>query len=312
MDVFCWLNVRKSFISALLCKKLQHVEIYYKGVPKKLNIPKLEKPQKQISAKQIALVALFAALYVIVSIIPVPAIPTTAGAVTISLSALLASIFGLLLGPYFGGASALLGSAVSWALTGGSPYGLPFIIAPLFNALIVGFIFYRQWKYAFAVFGIMIIGFLFTPAVSPITGASTVAGVGNWWIAVAVLFDKVIALLLILPIAFFGKKISIAHGAALFFLIGFVGNQADNMIGTFIYSWPTVYNGIFGLTTEYVQASFLVSPFFYPAIRLIQAFFVMIIAIPLMTTLKGSTWLWRKENILTDKLPKTQTDSTIK
>jgi hypothetical protein len=258
--------------------------------------------QKWRPSIQIALVAIFAAIFAAVSILP--AVPTPVAGLTISIAALVATILGFILGPYLGAAAALLGSAVAWAITGGLPYGLPFIIAPMFNALVAGFIFYRQWKWAFAVFGAMIVAFLFTPAVSPITGASTIPGVGNWWLATAVLFDKVIALLLILPVAFFGKKLSIAHGATLFFLIGFIGNQADNIWGSFIYAWPTVYTGIFGYTTEYVQASFLVSPFLYPAIRLVQAFFVMVIAVPLIRSLRGTSWLWRKENILTGKITK--------
>jgi hypothetical protein len=266
--------------------------------------------QKLGTPAQVALAAVFAALFAVVSIIP--AIPTPVPGLTISIAALIATIFGLVLGPYLGGASALVGSIVAWAITGGSPYGLPFILSPMFNAVISGFIFYRRWKYAFAIFGVMVIAFLFTPAVSPITGVSTIAGIGNWWLAVAVLFDKVIALFLILPVAFFAKKMSVGQGAALFLIIGFIGNQADNMWGSFIYSFPIVYNSIFGYTLEAVQASFLVSPFFYPAVRLVEAFFVMVISIPLIELLQKNSWLWSKDSILTHKQPKLETTQSPK
>jgi hypothetical protein len=265
----------------------------------------------KVTSKQIALVAVFAALFVVLAFIGTPIkIPTTVGSIDISFSALIASVFGLVLGPYLGAAAALLGSSVAWAIVppAGSPANLPFLLAPFFNALIVGFIFYRKWKWGLAVFAVMIVAFLFTPPVSPITGQSTLAGltVSNWWIAMAVLFDKIFALLLILPLAFFGKKLSVAHGAALFFIIAFVGNQADNMWGSFAFSLPAVYNGIYQMQLVDVQGAFLLSPFLYPAIRLVEAAIATVIAVPLMKALAGTPWLWRKESIMQNgEQPKT-------
>ncbi len=248
---------------------------------------------KRVTSKQIALMAVFAALYYVLSFIAPVQIPAPAlgGTLEISFAALIASIFGLVLGPYLGAGAAFFGSTVAWALTGMSPYGLPFILAPMFNALITGFIFYRKWKWGMLTFGAMAIIFLFTPAVSPLSE--------NWFIALAVLFDKIITIALILPVALWGKKMSVAHGAAFFFLLGFIGNQADNMWGSLAFSFPAVYNGIFGYDLTIVHAAFLASPFLYPAIRLIEAAVVMVIAVPLMQSLKGTTWLWRKDNILT-------------
>jgi hypothetical protein len=258
--------------------------------------------QIKVNALQIALMAIFAALYCVISFIggpiKIPA-PALGGTLEISFAALIATVFGIILGPYLGAAAALLGSAVSWSLLGMSPYGLPFILAPMFNALIAGLIFYKKWKWGLLIFAIMAVAFLVTPPVTPLTT--------NWYIAVAVLFDKVITVVLIVPVAIFAKKISVAHGAAFFFLLGFIGNQADNMWGSLAFATPTVYNGIFGMPLDVVQASFLAAPFLYPAVRIIEAVFVMVIAIPLLQALKDTPWLWRKENILTDegfKLPK--------
>jgi hypothetical protein len=49
---------------------------------------------------------------------------------------------------------------------------------------------------------------------------------------------------------------------------------------------------------EAVQIAFLASPFIYPAVRLIQAFIVMLITIPLIQVLSKTDWLWSKNNIL--------------
>jgi len=246
----------------------------------------------KVSTRQIALMAIFAALFYVLSFIApisIPA-PTLGGTLTISFSALIATVFGIILGPYLGASSALLGSAVSWALTGMSPYGLPFILSPVFNALVSGFIFYRKWKWGFLTFAAMIIVFLFTPPVTPLTE--------NWYVALAVLFDKVITLAIILPVAFFGKKISVAHGAAFFFLLGFIGNQADNMWGSMAFALPGVYDKIFGLDLAGTRLAFLASPFLYPAIRLIEAAIVMVIAVPLWQAIRNTPWIWSKDNIL--------------
>jgi uncharacterized membrane protein len=256
----------------------------------------------RIRTQHIALMAIFAALFYVLSFIAPIQIPTGIGTIEINFSALIASVFGLVLGPYLGAASALLGSTVTWALTGMSPYNAPFILAPMFNALIVGFIFYKKWKYAVVTFSIMIIAFAFTPPVFPLTGQTVLAGVAvnNWFMYAATVFDKIIAVLLIIPVAFLGKKMSLAYGSAFFFILGFIGNEADNMFGTLVYATPPVYSGIFNFPLDFVQAGLLVSPFLYPAIRLVQALIVMLIAVPLMSVLKKTNWLWSKDNILSD------------
>ncbi|HSV50195.1 MAG TPA: hypothetical protein VLH35_07745, partial [Candidatus Acidoferrales bacterium] len=230
-------------------------------------------------------------------------IPTGIGTIEIGFAAMIATVFGLVLGPYLGAGAALLGSSVTWALTGMSPYGAPFILAPMFNALIVGLIFYKKWKYAFVAFTVMIVAFLFTPPVFPITGQTVLGGlvVDNWFIAAATVFDKVIALLLILPLAFFGKKMSLAYGSAFFLILGFIGNEADNMFGTLMYATPPVYEGIFSFSLEAVQAGLLVSPFLYPAVRIIQAVIAMLIAVPLLRILRKTNWLWSEDNLFSQK-----------
>jgi predicted membrane protein len=260
------------------------------------------KLKPKITSHQVALIAIFAALYCVLALIT-PRLPTPAVAgIEIGIVAFIASVFGIILGPYLGGAAALLGSFVSWLMLGASVYGVPFIIAPMFNALIVGFIFYKKWKYAFITFTALIIAFLFVPPVTPLNGQSVLADltVANWYIAAAVLFDKIISMFLILPIAFFGKKLSFAWGSIFFFILSFIGNQADNIWGTLIFSTPPVYAGIFGMDLPLVQGSLIVSPFIYPVIRLIQAFLATLIAVPLVRMLYASDWLWSKDNIFTN------------
>lgn len=251
-----------------------------------------------LTTKQIALMAIFAALYYILSLIAPINIPAPGiGNLSISFAALIATVFGIILGPYLGTASALIGTLVTWALTGMLPYNLPFLLCPAFNAFISGSIFYKKWKIAFIAFAVIIVAFVFTPPVLSFNSAQ---------VAIWVLWDKIIALALIIPLVLFRKRLSVGQGAALFFILGFIGNQADNMLGSFVYAWPIVYENIFGFTTEFVQLGFLVSPFAYPAVRLVQAFIVTLIAVPLFKILTDTNWLWKAESIFTPKKAKTE------
>jgi hypothetical protein len=253
-----------------------------------------------LTTKNVALVAIFAALYYVLSLLTFNISAPGVSQVQISLFALVASVFGLILGPYLGTFAAFLGALVAWALppSGMAPYGFPFLLSPPMNAFITGSIFYKKWKVAFIAFAVLIVAFLLTPPVQPLAE--------NLLIVAAVLGDKVFALLLIIPLAKFTDQFASSEKGiyAFYLILGFVGNQADNMWGTLAFSVPTVYNGIFGQTLENVRTAFLISPFFYPVLRLIQASAVMFIAVSLMRTLKGTPWLWQKETILSSNQKK--------
>jgi hypothetical protein len=252
------------------------------------------KSRTGLTTKNVALLAIFAALYYVLSLLTFNISAPGISQVQISLFALTASVFGLVLGPYLGTLAAFLGAFVAWTLppSGMAPYGLPFLLSPPINAFVTGAIFYKKWKVAFIAFAALIVAFFFTPPVQPLAE--------NLSIVAAVLIDKIFALLLIIPLVKFKDQFASSEKGlyAFYLILGFIGNQADNMWGTLAFSVPTVYNGIFGFDLEFVRGSFLISPFFYPILRLIQASAVMFIAVSLMRTLKGTPWLWQKETIL--------------
>lgn len=254
----------------------------------------------RVTAKNLALMAIFAALYAVLALIVPIQIPTGVGNLEISFAAWMAAVMGVILGPYLGMSAAFLGAFVAWVLppSNGNIGGLPFLLSPPLNALITGLIFYKKWKYALAAFSVLVIAFLFTPPIWPVTE--------NAIVAAAVLFDKIIAIVLIIPVALFAKKLAVAKASLLFFILFFVGNEADNMWGSLIFATPMVYDGIFGIKAiADVQFLFLLSPFAYPIVRIIQATVGMLVAVPLMYVLKDTPWLWRKENILTQNEHKT-------
>ena len=267
----------------------------------------------KISSRHVALIAVFAALYFVLSLVS-PYIPAIGlPELKIKLEALIASVFGLILGPYLGALAAFLGAFIAWALppVGMSPYGAPFLLSPPINALVVGLIFYRKWRWAFALFSLLILSFLFLPPSQPITGYEQVFDPFNpskqfsipiYYVPVAVLWDKVIALLLIIPSVKFAKQLSTSKNITiLFFLLAFIGNQADNMWGSDAFAIPLVYEGIFSIPLQGVRFLFIVSPFIYPAIRMIQAVLVTMIAVPLIRTLKNTEWIVAEKSIIEDE-----------
>jgi uncharacterized membrane protein len=247
----------------------------------------------KLSTRHLALVAVFAALYYVLSLVS-PKIPSIGlPDIKIQLEALIASVFGFVLGPYLGALSAFMGAFVSWVLppVSMSPTGIPFLLSPPLNALCVGLIFYRKWKWAFTLFGLLILVFLFLPPSQPLSSF--------YFVPVAVVWDKVIALLLIVPLVFFGQKLGRKQLIpVLFFVVCFIGNQVDNMWGADAFALPIVYNGIFSTSLEGVRIAFVISPFIYPAIRLIQATVGMAIATPLMAALKNTRWIVHEKSII--------------
>lgn len=248
----------------------------------------------KMSTRNIALIGIFAAVYYVSSLIS-PYVPAVGlPDLKIQLEALMASVFGFVLGPYLGALAAFLGAFVTWILPPGSmsPFGAPFLLSPPINALVVGLIFYRRWKPAFALFGLLIVAFLFLPPSQPITE--------HYYVPAAVLWDKIIALLLIIPSVKFSHRLSNPkYLPLLFFLISFIGNQADNMWGADIFAVPIVYEVIFGIPdVSVVRFLFTVSPFIYPAIRFVQAILATIIVVPLMRALKDTPWTLSEKSII--------------
>jgi len=245
-----------------------------------------------MKSRTVALVAVFAALYFVLSLLPgIPCIGVPQ--VKIQLEASFASIFGAVLGPYAGGLAALIGTLIAYAWGGGGPYGLPFMFCPALNAVTVGLMFRRRFAAAAAVMAALTASFWLTPVVQPVQE--------HWLVGLAATFDKMAALILIAPLAFMMKRSGGLQSnggvkaSALTFtqmlVIAFIGNEADNALGNLVFAFPVVYNGIFGFTLESTRWAFLVSPFAYPIIRSLQALLAAVVGLPLMRALEARGWV---------------------
>lgn len=244
----------------------------------------------------IAIIAIFAALYFILSLLP--GIPVVGfPAIKIQLEASIASIYGVLLGPYLGAFAAFLGALIATLYGSITPFSLIFIFNPAANALTSGFLAQRKWSYAFTIFALTILGFWLTPVSNPI--------VTHWYVALAATFDKIIALMLILLLWWYirgGKVLSTGMSmpklTLSLFIIAFIGNQMDSALGCLIFALPPVYHGLFGLSTETTRMLFTVSPLIYPAIRLLQAIVASILGLPLVKAFEIcglGYWVERRE-----------------
>lgn len=246
-----------------------------------------------IDRRLVALTAPFAALYFIMSILPgIPVIGFPG--ITIELEASVASIFGMILGSYAGASAAFIGTIIAFFYGGATPFNLPFIFCPALNAFIVGLIFKNRSKIAFTLFAMVIVAFWFTPVVHPV--------LNHWYVGLAATFDKIIALLLMVPVTRTLKTRGVGSEKAelrplgvsftLLLLVSFIGNQADSALGSTIFAIPPVYEVIFGLKPDVVRWLFIVSPFAYPVIRGLQALISASLGFPLIRALRIRGWIW--------------------
>lgn len=251
----------------------------------------------KLSTREISLLTILAAFYYLSSLLPgVPIIGIPEP--KIELEATIASIFGIIVGPYLGFLAGLVGAVTAWILPPGStnPLSAPFILCPAVNALVTGFIFKnsklstqslvfrRGGVIALAILGTLNIVFWITPPCQPIEK--------YYYVGLAASWDKIIALLLIVPTILIARKFSSSLKGVFtfFFLLAFIGNQADAALGNFIFALPFVYEGIYQLNLEIVRWLFLVSPFYYPAVRIFQALLAAFLAVPLVRALKSRGW----------------------
>ena len=144
-----------SFIN-ILCRKLHSIEQKYKGKRLKL------------SSRDVAFTAIFAAFSAVV-IKVLPGIPIVGvPSANIKFDAVLAPVYGLILGPYLGFTAALFGGLI----TAGSPFDILTSFSPAVSALVAGFLTQRSvgdgegrvkgWMVATGVSSLLILGWYAT------------------------------------------------------------------------------------------------------------------------------------------------------
>jgi hypothetical protein len=112
--------------------------------------------------KIIAAIAIFSALYTALRAIPTLPMIGAPGA-SFSLSDVIAPVYGIILGPYIGGASVIIGTFAAMGL-GRVPafFGLDFLPA-LVNAVALGFLVRRKWWPVVALNALLLVAFVINP-----------------------------------------------------------------------------------------------------------------------------------------------------
>ena len=141
------------------------------------------------NTKAIAAIVIFSALYAALRIIPtVPMIGTGA---TFHLSDILAPLFGILLGPYIGGISIIIGSFAAIGINPSSVtfFGLDFLPA-FVVAVSLGFLLRRKWLPVIILNALLLVGY----AVNPLTANF----ISTPWGAVPYLWMHIVAFIVLL------------------------------------------------------------------------------------------------------------------
>ena len=235
--------------------------------------------KKNSATKTIALLSIFTAIYVVLRIIPT--VPMIGGSGSFSLSDVIAPIFGLILGPYLGGLSVIIGSFL--AMFGKPPVflGLDFLPATV-AAVSVGLLMKRKWIQVIGLNLALLIVFLIHPNTSIFVNVP----LSNITIPLPFAWLHILALLvLISPI---GRKsvewvntlktAKVAIGIAFLF---FIATMMQHLMGNLLFEtiFPAVYE------TNVVEIWPIIF-FIYPVERAALVFFGTIIGTPLVRILK--------------------------
>jgi hypothetical protein len=156
---------------------------------------------ENLTTRNISLIAIFSALYYVLSFLPAIKFIGAGGVkVSTNIEAFVASIFGLVMGPYLGALTAFMGAFLAYILPPGTPSltSAVFLPMPAINAFIVGLIYTRKWKIAFLTLAATVSAFWFLPVTQPWDQYSYIGFYAMW--------DKIAALAMIIPSAMLMKR----------------------------------------------------------------------------------------------------------
>ena len=259
-----------------MCKKLHaSVKNFYeeKGLSVLSNI--------NTRTKIIASITVFSALYTILRLIPT--IPMVGIVGAFSLSDTLAPIYGVILGPYIGGLSVILGTFLAMAM--GKPVSFMFLdfLPATINAVALGFLIKRKWIPVIILNAALLLVFLLNPLTSLFIGPFPFAWVHilAFIVLLSPLSRKAIDWIETL------NTVDVTKGLA---IIAFIGTMMQHLTGNLL------FEGILGQITNTISAEaypgIWSSIFFiYPWERLILIIFAVIIGTPLIRVLKKSLFV---------------------
>ena len=239
--------------------------------------------------KIIASVAIFSALYGVIRLIPLG--PMIGLSASFSVSDSLAPLYGIILGPFTGGISIVIGTFLAMAL-GKAPVflGLDFLPA-LVNAVVLGFLVKRKWKAVVLLNLALIIIFL----LSPYSLLLVEIPIGSGTLSFPFIWMHIVALIvLISPLR--SKAISWIESLKTAYLpwglaiVAFIGTMMQHITGNLVFelTWGAP---IGGLTAEAFQGIWTVAFFAYPVERAVIVLITVLVGVPVVRILKKSLFI---------------------
>lgn len=246
-----------------------------------------------ITTKQIALTAIFAAIYAVLRIIPTVPMVGVSGAY-FALSDILAPLYGIILGPYIGGASVLIGTFT--AMSAKTPVFLGLDFLPGFvNAVALGFLVRRKWLPVIALNLVLLLAFV----LNPLTLIFVNIPLGNTNLTVPFMWLHIIAfIVLISPLGLRApqwiEKVKSAKTVAGVAILAFIGTMMQHLMGNILYENIFVYVTNF-MTPESLALRWQIVFFLYPWERLMLIVLAVIVGVPLLRALKKTGLLPAKK-----------------
>lgn len=237
---------------------------------------------KPISSKAIASTATFAVIYFIFRMLPTFPMIGVSGS-TFTLADILAPLYGIILGPYIGAASIILGTFLS--IAAGRPMvflGLDFLPATI-NAVMIGFL-VKRWKLQAIILNcVLFIIFLLHPYTAvliplQIPALNFDAQFFFAWLHLAAL------IILISPISnravdWLNGKSTTRIGIALL-LLSLIGTMAQHLTGNLLYE--TVWGMFLGKAPEAFKLLWYAIFWIYPIERTFIIIVTAIIGLPIL------------------------------
>ncbi len=267
--------------------------------------PKVFKTSNPINiskrTKTIATIAIFSALYSVLRILPTVPMVGVPGA-SFSVSDVLAPLYGILLGPYIGGVTVILGTFLGMAL--GKPVvflGLDFLPA-FVNVAALGLLIKRKFLPALILNIALLVGFLVNPLTSIFINV-----VG---IPIPFIWVHIVAFIVLLsPLSRKAvqwveslKSTTLVAGVA---ILAFIGTMMQHLMGNILYE--IILNQLYVFigqnpivaTAAYPDAwAFLL--FIYPWERLMLIILAVIVGVPIIRVLKKTLLREEKQPLSSD------------
>ena len=236
----------------------------------------------KITASLIVFSALYAALR------PVPLGPMIGLSQTFSVSDFLAPLYGILLGPYIGGLSIIIGTFLGMTVKAPVFFGLDFLPA-FVNCVAIGFLMKRKWAPVTGLNIVLLLAFILNPLTTLFIGP-----VPFVWLHIVAL------VVLISPL---GRRAGqwvetlkpkfLTAGIA---ILAFVGTMMQHLTGNIL--TEVVLGQIVGsLSAETLTLVIWPSAFLaYPVERTVLVILSVIVGVPLVRTLKKSVLPFRNQS----------------